>query len=91
MKSLKKIAGINLLILLIYSVVIRFAVGRSGDGSLGIMIFSAIAVGLHVVFCLLIAVAMYVEKSRGLGKAWLLSSGLVLLIGFSVCLGNTAL
>ena len=91
MRPLYKIAGINLLILLIYSVVIRFAVGRSGDGSLGIMIFSAIAVGIHVFICLIVAAIMNIGKNSGLGKAWLLSSGLVLLIGFSVCLGNTAL
>ena len=91
MKPLNKIAGVNLLIILIYSVVIRIAVGRGGQGSMGILIFSAVAVGIHVFFCLIATGIMYIEKKKELGRAWLLSSGLVLLIGFSVCLGNTAL
>ena len=90
MKPLNKIAGINLLIMLLYSVVIRVISGGKGGGSMGILILSAFAVGIHVFICLIVA-ATNIEKKSGLGKAWLLSSGLVLLIGFSTCLGNAAL
>ena len=91
MKPLNKIAGINLLIMLLYSVVIRVISGGKGGGSMGILILSAFAVGIHVFICLIVAAKMNIEKKSGLGKAWLLSSGLVLLIGFSTCLGNAAL
>jgi hypothetical protein len=92
MKSLKKIAGINLLILFAYSVLIRIFSSGGGQGaSMSILIMSAFAVGLHVLICLIITVIEYGNKAKELGKAWLLSSGIVLLVGFSTCLGNASL
>ena len=93
MKSLKKIAGTNLLVILAYSILIRvmsMGAGHNEEG-LAIAILSAFAVGIHVVICLIVAAVYSSDKERGLGKAWLLSAGIVLLIGFSVCLGNTAM
>lgn len=94
MTSFKKIVGINLLLLLGYSLIIR--AGTSGtysknDASLGILMFSAVAVGLHVVTSLIIALMYFSSRNRESGRAWLATSGLVLLVGFSVCLGNAAL
>lgn len=93
MKSLKKVAGINLLVLLAYSIIIR--VLSSGGGAqgaaAGILIMSAFAVGIHVFICLIVTGIEYTNKSKESGRAWLLSSGIVLLVGFSTCLGNASL
>jgi hypothetical protein len=91
MTSLKKIAGVNLVILLIYSILIHVLSGGGRDASLGIMIMSAFVIGSHVIICLIITAATYGNKNKELGKAWLLSTGIVLLVGFSTCLGNAAL
>lgn len=93
MKYLNKIAGYNLLAILVYSILIR-AVSGGGNHSeqdLGILLFSAIAVGIHVLVCLLMSAFTYSGEDKALGKAWLLTSGIVLLVGFSACLGNAAL
>jgi len=89
MKHLEKIVGINLLVMLIYSVVIRFSL-PADERALGILIVSAWVVGLHVAVNLVISL-VYVGDKQHLGKAWLLSTGIVLLVGFSTCLGNAML
>jgi threonine/homoserine/homoserine lactone efflux protein len=92
MKPLKKIAGINLAVLFAYSILIR--VVSSGDehgASMAILITSAFAVGIHVLICLVVTAIEFGNKDKGLGRAWLLSSGIVLLVGFSTCLGNASL
>lgn len=92
MKPLKKIAGINLLVLLAYSAVIRILSSGSGQSvAMSILIMSAFAIGLHVLICLIVSAIMHGNKARELGRAWLLSSGIVLLVGFSTCLGNASL
>ena len=92
MNLIKRLVGINLIIMLAYSILIRLLNGHGGQGSsLGILIFSAFAVGIHVFICLVIGLACYAGKNKEQGQAWLMSSGLVLLIGFSTCLGNAAL
>ena len=91
MKSLKKIAGFNLLAILVYSAIIRLVAGGQSEGDMGILIMSAFAVGLHVVVCLIVSAIEYGGISKEIGKAWLASAGIVLVVGFSVCLGNTSL
>lgn len=91
MNSLKTIAGINLVIILVYSALIRLASGTGNGAGMSIVILSAYAVGIHVMTCFLIAAAGYLDKKKEMGRAWLLSAGIVLVIGFSVCLGNASL
>lgn len=91
MKPLTKIAGINLLILLTYSALIRLVNGRGEGQAMGILMMSAFAVGLHVFICAVIGATFYGEKNKELRRAWFLSMGIVLLIGFSTCLGNASL
>ena len=92
MKTFKEIAGLNLAILLAYSIVIGVAGRGSGrKDDLSIMIFSAMAVGLHVLVGIVITSASYAWDKPEEGRAWLASTGIVLLVGFSVCLGNAAL
>ena len=91
MNPLKKIAGINLLVMFGYSALIRLVNGRGNEAALGIMILSAVAVGAHVLICLGASAFRYRDKNKPSGRAWLLSAGLVLLVGFSTCLGNASL
>lgn len=58
---------------------------------MALMIMSAFVIGLHVVICLIGAAKYYSDKKKDLGKAWLLTAGIVLLVGFSTCLGNANL
>jgi len=88
MKKIIPIAGINLLVLLVYSLLIHFNANGSERG-LSIMIESAFVIGLHVFLSLGIGLANY-SNNKSFGKAWLLSSGIVLLVGFSTCLGSAS-
>jgi hypothetical protein len=67
------VVGINLLVLAVYTFLIKL-----GGGGIGGLIINAFILFPHVVFCLVMA----------LGKKdwiWLLSAILVLAIGFSTC------
>jgi uncharacterized membrane protein YwzB len=93
MKNLGKIAGINLIGVLVYSSVIRivFWSDSSQDRSMDILISSAVAVGIHVIICFLVSVIGFVTSNNETGRNWLATTGIMLLVGFSVCLGNAAL
>ena len=89
MKNIVPIVGINLLVLLGYSLLIHFYADGNERG-LNIMIYSAELVALHVFVNLFFGIANF-KTNKPLGKAWLLSSGIVLLVGFSTCLGSANL
>lgn len=93
MKHLKKIVGINLVVLLVYSAIIRLVVapGDNDGKSIGILIISAVVISFHVIVNLLIMIFYYLDKNKALGNAWLLSAGIVLLVGFSTCWGNASI
>lgn len=88
MKNFGKIAGFNILAILVYSAVIRLITG--GD-HLGIAIFSAFVVGFHVVISLVVAGVSAGNGEKERARAWLLAALVVLLVGFSTCLGNGSL
>ena len=92
MNNIKIIAGINLIVLIVYSCLIRliFKMDGTKDAGLGIAIISAFAVGLQFLICLCISIIQFSTSNKQGGRSWLLSAGLVLLIGFSVCLGNAS-
>jgi hypothetical protein len=79
MQKLKAIAGINLAILIIYTLLI----GADGYNVLGL----AAVIALHILALLVIALLCFFNGFRGEAKSFLLSSLLVLLIGFSACFG----
>lgn len=89
MKDIRKIAGINLLIMLAYMVVINLT-STGQERELAVLLLSAFAVGIHVAISVLIAVIFFIQKNP-MAKAFLLSAGLVLVIGFSSCLGSVAI
>ena len=67
------IVGINLLVLVAYTIYFRTAAYQEL-----IILGEAVFIGLQVVLCLILAIFVY-------RKEFLLSAGLVLLIGFSSC------
>jgi len=87
MKPFNEIAGFNLLAILLYSLTIRLF--TLNDVSARALI-SAVVIGLHVFVCLLVALGFSSSK-KGHARAWLASAGIVLLVGFSACYGNTML
>jgi mannose/fructose/N-acetylgalactosamine-specific phosphotransferase system component IID len=90
MKQFKRIAGINLLVLLGYSLFIRL-INSPGQHGLQIVIESAFVVGLHVLVALIFTAVEYSNRRTEHGRAWAWSAGIILLVGFSTCLGNGAL
>jgi hypothetical protein len=89
MKDIRKIAGINLVIMFAYMVVINLT-STGQERELAVLLLSAFAVGIHVAISVLIAVIFFIQKNP-MAKAFLLSAGLVLVIGFSSCLGSVAI
>jgi hypothetical protein len=69
-----KILGINLVVLIIYTVLCKMGNGLEN------LILEAFFIGLQVLVCIVAASA----KKSGI---WLLSALLVLVIGFSTCIG----
>jgi hypothetical protein len=88
-----KVIGINLAVVLVYSALIRLLSGHAGGGGSGwdIMGASAIAVGLHTFICLVISLASFGSRDKETGRVWLGTTAIVLVVGFSVCVGNTSL
>lgn len=90
MNSLQKIVGINLILLVGYTLLINLA-SQGHERGLAVMILMAFAVGIHAAVCLLAMIYGFVNKNKPLGRAWLLSGGIVLVVGFSACLGTAGL
>ena len=92
MSQLKKILGINILILLGYTLLIHATASKGGKGEgIDVLLELMLAVGLHVGINFIVSMIHFWTKNDSLGKAFLLSTGLVLVIGFSTCLGSAFL
>ena len=88
MNALKKIAGINLLILLGYSLLARLSDSGGGhDAGLGFMVLMVVGVVLHIGINLLLCLVFFSKRDKERGRAFLLSSIIVAVIGFSACGG----
>jgi hypothetical protein len=91
MNSIKKVAGINLLILIAYTLLINLVGnggGGGGEAGLGVAILMMIAVILHVGVLLLAMLIFFLSKKNVEGRTFLLSALIILVIGFSACLGS---
>lgn len=89
MESLKKIGGINLLILLIYMGLIHVT-STGPERELGVLVFAAMAIVFHVGVNVLIAIVQFIRKEKN-AKSYLLSAVIVLVVGFSACFGSAAI
>lgn len=81
----KKVLWSNLFIMLLYNIWLPVAYGHDQYIFVGLAFFIVIQVVLNFIIGIIFAFT----KKDELTRAFLLSSGLVLLIGFSTCLGNT--
>jgi hypothetical protein len=90
MNSIKKVAGINLLILIVYTLLINLVSNTSsgGEAGLGVAILMMVAVALHVGVLMLAMLIFFISKKNVEGRTFLLSALIILVIGFSACLGS---
>jgi len=88
MNPLKKVALYNLLAILIYSAILRLVTQEEKES---LVFVSAAVVALHVFVCIVVSGIYMARSDKPYMRAWLLTTGLVLLVGFSACLGNTLL
>ncbi len=88
MKKVKEIVSINLLILLIYTLLTNFLSPDQEYRDLGVMFILMVAIAVQVVFNLIISGVMFYKSNKPLGKTFLLGAGVVLLVGFSACIGT---
>ncbi|MGE3799817.1 MAG: hypothetical protein AB7H80_02240 [Candidatus Kapaibacterium sp.] len=92
-----KIIGINIVILVIYTLAINIVLGISTPpgpdnyGYLGQAILLMGAIGLQTFLNLFISLAFFTKKKREEAKWYLLSAGAVLVVGFSACWGGAML
>jgi len=90
MNSLKKIAGLNLLILLIYTLLVS-VLSAGNQWQMSFMIFMAMLIAVHVGINFIASLIFFVQRNRNMGRNYLLSALLVLVIGFSTCFGIASL
>lgn len=87
MKEIKRIVGINLLVLLGYSLLIRFLFwGNSVSIAMALSIF----IFIHFFVTILNGFNYRGEDGNKTSNAYFLSSGVVLLVGISSCFVNAA-
>lgn len=77
MSQIQKIVGANILILLLYNLLM----GRGAYASVGLMF----AIAAHMFLLFVIAMVLFGLKRNKEGRAFVLSMGLVLLVGFPIC------
>ena len=88
-QKIQKIVGINLLILLVYTILIHaFNITNHHDKVLEIAFSLMFAIGLHTLINFALSIGYFITKKNDLGKAFLLSTAVVLVIGFSGCYGS---
>ena len=90
MNSLKKVAGINLIILLIYTLLTNVST-TGGERGLQIAIVLAMLIVLHTGINFVVSIAFFIKRNKIAGRNFLLSALIVLVIGFSACLGSASL
>jgi len=78
MDRIRKIAGYNLLALVIYTAL---------NGLIGGVILLAVLIALHFFFNFILGIVHLAQSKFTDGKAYMLSAFLVVLIGFSACFG----
>jgi hypothetical protein len=94
MEQIKKIIWINLAILLAYTLLIQFAAQLQSDQHyrpLFVLGFTLYALIAHIGINLLLSIGYYYNDNKDRGKAFILSSLITLLVGFSACWGSAFL
>jgi hypothetical protein len=90
MQQIKRIAGINLVILLVYMALVNISfLGEKGEAALGVLIIAMVLIGIHAGLLFITSIVLFLKRSD-YAKAFLLSSLVVLIIGFSACWGSAS-
>ena len=87
MTNLGKVAGINILLVIIYTMLTNLISSGSEKG-MQVAVMLMIVIILHVGALLLVSLYFFVRRTNVVGRNFLLSSLIVLVIGFSACLGS---
>lgn len=90
MNTTTKILGINLAVLLLYSLLSLAISSVESQAGMSFGLLLMMAVPFHAVINLILAVIFFIRKNNAAGLACLISVGGIGLIGFSVCLGGVA-
>lgn len=88
MNTTTKILGINLIVLLIYTLLSLAISGTEYEAGMSFGIMMMLAVPAHAAINLILAVVYFIRKNNAAGLACLISVGGVGLIGFSACFGG---
>ena len=94
MEKTKKIVTINLIILVLLMSLMFFpslSTRGGGHNELGFAIGAMFVIGVQVLVNLIAAGYNWFKNKKELGKAYLLSMFIVLIIGFSACFGGASL
>jgi hypothetical protein len=86
MKNFGRIFGINMLILVAYTVAVRTMVGTAHEGDIVIALFLMVLVAIHFGVNLVLMIIHFARQQREYGFTYLLNMFLVALIGFSFCI-----
>lgn len=85
MEQIKKIIGLNLVILVIYTILIQLI----AKDDLGILLVTFYTVMAHALINgILTTFFLFKDQDSPLSKAFFLSTALIILVGFSSCWGN---
>lgn len=91
MKQNKKIIWINLALLLTYTLIIQYANEAQNDqmqNPFFVLAYSMYAIIAHIGLNLILAIGYYFKEDKTKGNVFLLSSLIILLVGFSSCWGS---
>src|ERR1700739_2130569 len=81
MKNLGKIAGTNIAVIVVYGILLRV----SGTDSWNVVLVSMMLVIFQVLINFVLSLMHYSGKERELGNSYMLTTFLVLIVGFGVC------
>ena len=88
MKEVKLIVGINLVILLAYSIAIYFYEVRINGGGFGYTVAMMLAVSAQSMTCLFAGIVLLLLKYKALSNAFAVAWLVIALVGFSLCIGG---
>ncbi len=88
----RKILWVNVIILFAYLTLLNMALKAEGNkAGLGFLILAAFSLGLHLVINLIIAIIMFCRGKEDIGRAFLFTLPLILVIGFPMCFAGVGL
>jgi hypothetical protein len=89
-KTLGLVVGINLAVLLAYSVGMYFLGTDGSSENLSFLIGMMVSIALHCVACLIASIVFFIIGRNNFALAFLLSTFVVGIVGFSLCYGGSS-